>query len=344
MLRKTEVAWNVNDAGGVSASGSTGGDRGNSELPAPGPVQPYWPAEFVRHLNIKGDGEFLMALAIAQNADWKTGECRVHQATLAAAARCGERTARKRLDELEGRKVIGRVSSALDVGRGRKPDQITLSGYAEWVAPALAARGTNRQHGCRKVSDDQPAISARPTGNFSRPTGKRVAGIEENKRTRITGVTPNPLQGEDDDAIQIVNGKIVLSDAKRAEWLSRFGGDAERLDLALIEAAGRIRPGRRRSLSSQVEGFLAGEVAEKRDRDQRYERAAGRDGEAPARRARAPAERYAHRPAYSPPEHRPCEPEAPFQRSETVARQLNALRRSLEATAALNGERARVSA
>jgi hypothetical protein len=64
---------------------------------------------------------------------------------------------------------------------------------------------------------------------------------------------------------------ITLVNGERAAWLSKFGGDEERLDLALVQAANFIQPNNRtKSLLVQVRAQLSRAVADKRDRDMRY--------------------------------------------------------------------------
>lgn len=59
----------------------------------------------------------------------------------------------------------------------------------------------------------------------------------------------------------------------RAYWLDRFEGDAERLELGLIQAAGFVQPNSQRPLEAQVSSQLARQCSEKRDRDKRYAKA-----------------------------------------------------------------------
>jgi uncharacterized protein YdaU (DUF1376 family) len=79
--------------------------------------------------------------------------------------------------------------------------------------------------------------------------------------------------GGDDHGVEFQNGKLVLVNGTRADWLSKFGGDAEALDLALIEAAGSIQRNSPAGLKLQVERKLASIARERRDRGQRYAKA-----------------------------------------------------------------------
>lgn len=75
-------------------------------------------------------------------------------------------------------------------------------------------------------------------------------------------------------SIQLVNGTLL-------RWLEKFGSPA-RLDLALIEIAGEINPGSRKPLAADVEARLARKVAEKLDKDERYQAAVASNAAAKA--------------------------------------------------------------
>jgi hypothetical protein len=98
-----------------------------------------------------------------------------------------------------------------------------------------------------------------------------------------------PYPQSDDQRIAFDNGRLVLFNGLRQFWLEEFGGDAKRLDLALIEAAGAVQPNNRvKPLESQVGALLARKVADKRDKDERYAKAVNANAKAPA--GRQPAE------------------------------------------------------
>lgn len=81
---------------------------------------------------------------------------------------------------------------------------------------------------------------------------------------------------------------MKLLNGLRAFWVEQFEGDAERLDLALIQVAGFVQPNSSRPLESQVSAQLARIVADKRDRDARYQRAASGKAAGP-QKSRAPS-------------------------------------------------------
>lgn len=71
----------------------------------------------------------------------------------------------------------------------------------------------------------------------------------------------------------VVNGdRVELVNGTRAEWLERFKGDAQALDLALIQVS--LQPNSRTPIRQQVDRQLARIASEKHDRDQRYQAAA----------------------------------------------------------------------
>lgn len=71
--------------------------------------------------------------------------------------------------------------------------------------------------------------------------------------------------------IEIDGGRVRLVNGTRAEWLERFGGDSDALDLALIEVSGEFQPNSRsHTPKQQIERKLAGIVRKRREQDSRY--------------------------------------------------------------------------
>jgi uncharacterized protein YdaU (DUF1376 family) len=66
-------------------------------------------------------------------------------------------------------------------------------------------------------------------------------------------------------------GVVTLVNGQRSDWLQRFGGDDERLNLALIEVGNRVQWGSSRPVASQVFGQLANIAGRKREGDNRYQ-------------------------------------------------------------------------
>jgi uncharacterized protein YdaU (DUF1376 family) len=70
--------------------------------------------------------------------------------------------------------------------------------------------------------------------------------------------------------------RVALVNGTHAEWLERFG-DADRLDVALIQAGVCLQPKSGTPIASQVFRHLARQAADKLDRDKRYEEATKRN-------------------------------------------------------------------
>lgn len=101
--------------------------------------------------------------------------------------------------------------------------------------------------------------------------------IDSSKEVEVTPFTPKldfwgrPAFGEKD--VHFDGSKLTLTEAERADWLPKFG-DAERLELALTQAAAFVQVNSRRPLLVQVRAQLARAAGDKIDRDQRYAAAA----------------------------------------------------------------------
>lgn len=67
------------------------------------------------------------------------------------------------------------------------------------------------------------------------------------------------------------DGRVILVNGTRADWLAKFGGDATALDLALGELS--VQPHSREGLRKQVERQLSRIARMRHDSDQRYRQA-----------------------------------------------------------------------
>lgn len=83
------------------------------------------------------------------------------------------------------------------------------------------------------------------------------------------------------DRVQYANGRLTLFNGLKAFWLEKFDNDEERLELALVQAAGFVQPNSTRPLEAQVSSQLARSAADKLDRDKRYAAAAKASGKPP---------------------------------------------------------------
>lgn len=78
------------------------------------------------------------------------------------------------------------------------------------------------------------------------------------------------------------NGRLVLTDKFRNDWIERFGGDVVRFELALVQAQGYVQPNNRtKTLDVQLSAQLARIASEKLDRDSRYAKASEQKAAAP---------------------------------------------------------------
>jgi len=122
--------------------------------------------------------------------------------------------------------------------------------------------------------------ASRARGVEPNPTTVEVVSNVSNNPSPIPPYSPPlvpspPKRCNPDGVTWDASSKTIrLDDGNRAFWLDLFEGDADRLDLALIEAAGAIQPNSRQLLALQVGRSLSRIVADRKDRDRRYAKAA----------------------------------------------------------------------
>jgi hypothetical protein len=112
------------------------------------------------------------------------------------------------------------------------------------------------------------------------PLTENPSGLSSTSEKKDPPLTPqSPIQAkswEDDVASQshptitVENGKAILHNGTRSEWLERFGGDEEDLELALIDAVGTIQPNSRQDPALQITRRLSIIVRDRREKDKRY--------------------------------------------------------------------------
>jgi hypothetical protein len=152
-------------------------------------------------------------------------------------------------------KELGAKDPADSRGGANGADHLNGAGYrtGEAHAPSeAAAPGAG-------AAEEEPRSSSAARAEPAEP-----AGVPEGRRRR----------DELAEAVAVVrnaDGTLVLSDAERADWLLRFGGDGKALELALMKAAGWIQHRGSHSLLQQVRRQLAHTAFEKRERDKRYQ-------------------------------------------------------------------------
>ena len=140
-------------------------------------------------------------------------------------------------------------------------DKLKQPGDVTVTAPDTEQRQKTESEKTRDVRADDMPSHVKPVANwnhaFSEPSENQSGVI----RTEA-------------GCIQLVNGTHL-------RWLEKFGSPA-RLDLALIEIAGEINTGSRKPLGADVEMRLARKVAEKLDKDERYQAAVASNAAAKA--------------------------------------------------------------
>lgn len=118
-------------------------------------------------------------------------------------------------------------------------------------------------------------ITTRATKDFLRKESTKV--VKQEPPLVPQGGKKDDLQPPY-DRVQYANGRLTLFNGLKAFWLDKFDGDEERLELALVQAAGFVQPNSTRPLEAQVSSQLARSAADKRDRDMRYAAAAKASG------------------------------------------------------------------
>lgn len=94
-------------------------------------------------------------------------------------------------------------------------------------------------------------------------------------------LNPDPYF-ENAGIIRADDGSLVLVNGTKARWLKAFSGDENRLELALIQAAGEVQLRSRNPLKLQVERTLARIAGQKHDGDNRYKAACNRNSTTPS--------------------------------------------------------------
>lgn len=131
------------------------------------------------------------------------------------------------------------------------------------------------------------SIASPARGVVPNPTTVECVSTQDRSPSPLPPYSPpipsSPRKCDPDGVTWDANSKtILLDDGNRAFWLDLFEGDAARLDLALIEAAGSIQPNSRQLLALQVGRSLSRIVADRKDRDRRYANAAAAKQASPA--------------------------------------------------------------
>ncbi len=219
-----------------------------------------------------------------------------------AVAAAGGNSMAQLIVALEALGVEGRDAIAVITGKSARMVQKTTKQLRELEcanpsAPrtrvrepecATANPGARDEPRCANPSARREPECASPArGVVPNPTTVEVGNTLKNSPTPIPPysppLVPSPSRKCDPDGVTWdASSKTILLDAgNRAFWLGLFEGDADRLDLALIEAAGSVQPNSRQLLALQVGRSLSRIVADRKDRDRRYAKAAASKRDAP---------------------------------------------------------------
>jgi hypothetical protein len=223
---------------------------------------------------------------LIENAAWKDHQTRT-RAGMITIKRGQVVAARKHLAETWGwtekrvRTFMELLRTESMIEMGQREDQyanvVTICNYDTYQSVS-SAKG-------------QPKASERPAEGPTKGQREANEGPYSTKDTILPKKEPlNPQTGnsmtaaqiemknalvpkDDYQPVAVVDGKLVLYNGTRTLWLEKFGGDEERLELALIEAQGSLQTYGNRSIAVQVNAKLANIVARKRDGDKRYKAA-----------------------------------------------------------------------
>lgn len=137
--------------------------------------------------------------------------------------------------------------------------------------PENGFSGTNGYHKAERV-ESGPYIDNNITPPTPPPSWEGGKPNSDWKPKNIWGEILNPSMHGEASGVSFNGENIQLENGVRQKWLQKFGSE-ERLELALTEASGRIRPASSRPLKIQVEAILASKIAQKMDQDHRYDTA-----------------------------------------------------------------------
>lgn len=91
--------------------------------------------------------------------------------------------------------------------------------------------------------------------------------------------------------IERPDGSIQLAQSLKSFWLEQFGGDSNRLELALMQASAERQHGSRQPLRKQIERTLSRIAGQRRDSDRRYRDACAVNGKHPEQSPKAANDR-----------------------------------------------------
>lgn len=189
------------------------------------------------------------------------------------------------VDNLGISETLGISIRAVQKSRKRSPvadaselQDASQSSPAHGVTNSRTPEANSSSHDVHGIANSRTPTPRAPAGITTRATKDflRKESYQEVKQEPPLV----PQGGKKDDLqptherVKFADGRLTLFNGLRQFWLERFDNDADRLDLALIQAAGFVQPHSTRPLEAQVSSQLARSAADKRDRDKRYAAAA----------------------------------------------------------------------
>jgi len=208
-----------------------------------------------------------------------------------AVAAAGGNSMAQLIIALEALGVDGRDALADVTGKSVRMVQKTVKQIRDLECANPSAQRTQvREPECATANPSarrEPGFASPSRGVVPNPTSVEVISTQDRTPSPLPPYSPpipsSPRKCDPDGVTWDANSKtILLDDGNRAFWLDLFEGDAARLDLALIEAAGSIQPNSRQLLALQVGRSLSRIVADRKDRDRRYAKAAAAKQASPA--------------------------------------------------------------
>lgn len=182
----------------------------------------------------------------------KRGQVMISVAEICKRTTFSTREIRTILNQLANYEMV-----KIDKANDKAPSIITICNYSKYQ---------DLESETDKANDNHPTKT--------RQTKEQVKPVKQKKDNPLNPPSGDQMRFSDpyfsEGVHRADDGRIVLSNGTRQEWLERFGGDAERLDLALLEVGGQVQPNSRQPLRLQAERALARICGDRNDKDRRY--------------------------------------------------------------------------
>jgi len=217
----------------------------------------------------------LILIAIANFAD-EHHQCFPARKTLAKLGMCSVDTVDRAIKRLIEAGMLSKDQRLADKG-GLRSNCYTVAVVVDDKATPKMLGGDSRKMRPGGQPQNAPTLAA-PDAATLAAQGAATKGtviepsIEHTPKPPM-GASSQPLDWrtafatvDDHDGIEVQDGKLVLVNGTRQDWLDQFGGDEDDLANALREAHAAVNPGSRKSLKVQVEAKLAHIVRDSKTR------------------------------------------------------------------------------